>query len=60
MASIETRPCGSTGLQLPAVGLGCWAFGGGEFSSQTSDIGPATIAAGPDAHARVRRVNAET
>jgi myo-inositol catabolism protein IolS len=31
MASVETRPCGTSGLGLPAVGLGCWAFGGGEY-----------------------------
>jgi aryl-alcohol dehydrogenase-like predicted oxidoreductase len=28
---VETRPCGTSGLRLPAVGLGCWAFGGGEY-----------------------------
>ena len=38
MASIETRPCGSSGLQLPVVGLGCWAFGGGEYwGAQSQD-----------------------
>jgi aryl-alcohol dehydrogenase-like predicted oxidoreductase len=31
MAPVETRPCGTSGLRLPAVGLGCWAFGGGEY-----------------------------
>jgi myo-inositol catabolism protein IolS len=31
MAAVETRPCGTSGLRLPAVGLGCWAFGGGEY-----------------------------
>ena len=29
--AVETRPCGTSGLRLPAVGLGCWAFGGGEY-----------------------------
>jgi aryl-alcohol dehydrogenase-like predicted oxidoreductase len=29
--SVETRACGTSGLRLPAVGLGCWAFGGGEY-----------------------------
>jgi aryl-alcohol dehydrogenase-like predicted oxidoreductase len=29
--AIETRPCGTSGLRLPVVGLGCWAFGGGEY-----------------------------
>jgi myo-inositol catabolism protein IolS len=31
MAHVETRPCGQSGLRLPALGLGCWAFGGGEY-----------------------------
>ena len=31
MASVETRACGNSGLRLPVVGLGCWAFGGGEY-----------------------------
>jgi aryl-alcohol dehydrogenase-like predicted oxidoreductase len=25
------RQCGRTGLSLPALGLGCWGFGGGEY-----------------------------
>ncbi len=30
-SAIAQRPCGSTGLKLSALGLGCWAFGGGEY-----------------------------
>ena len=38
MAPVETRPCGSSGLNLSAVGLGCWAFGGGEYwGAQSQD-----------------------
>jgi myo-inositol catabolism protein IolS len=38
MAAVETRACGSSGLRLPAVGLGCWAFGGGEYwGAQSQD-----------------------
>jgi myo-inositol catabolism protein IolS len=29
--AIETRPCGAGGLSLPIMGVGCWAFGGGEY-----------------------------
>ncbi|HEX3720625.1 MAG TPA: aldo/keto reductase [Verrucomicrobiae bacterium] len=28
---IEIRPCGTAALKLPALGMGCWAFGGGEY-----------------------------
>ncbi|HXK09283.1 MAG TPA: aldo/keto reductase [Vicinamibacteria bacterium] len=28
---MELRDCGRSGLRLPALGLGCWAFGGGEY-----------------------------
>jgi aryl-alcohol dehydrogenase-like predicted oxidoreductase len=28
---MEIRACGHSGLQLSALGLGCWAFGGGEY-----------------------------
>lgn len=28
---METRPCGRSGLRLPKLGLGCWAFGGGAY-----------------------------
>jgi aryl-alcohol dehydrogenase-like predicted oxidoreductase len=28
---MEIRACGNSGLQLSALGLGCWAFGGGEY-----------------------------
>lgn len=37
---MEQRTCGSTGLQLPALGIGCWAFGGGKYwgSQDQSDV----------------------
>ena len=28
---METRECGRSGLKLSRLGLGCWAFGGGEY-----------------------------
>jgi myo-inositol catabolism protein IolS len=28
---MELRACGTTGLQLSALGLGCWQFGGGAY-----------------------------
>lgn len=28
---METRPCGDSGLRLPVLGLGTWAFGGGAY-----------------------------
>ena len=28
---MEIRNCGNSGLQLSALGLGCWSFGGGEY-----------------------------
>ena len=38
MAPALTRPCGTSGLRLPVVGLGCWAFGGGEYwGAQSQD-----------------------
>jgi len=30
-SGLPRRRCGQTGLELPALGLGCWAFGGGEY-----------------------------
>jgi aryl-alcohol dehydrogenase-like predicted oxidoreductase len=30
-ASLPFRPCGNSGLNLPVLGLGCWAYGGGEY-----------------------------
>jgi aryl-alcohol dehydrogenase-like predicted oxidoreductase len=29
--NVPLRRCGQSSLQLPALGLGCWAFGGGEY-----------------------------
>jgi aryl-alcohol dehydrogenase-like predicted oxidoreductase len=29
--TVATRPCGASGLDLPVLGLGCWAFGGGQY-----------------------------
>jgi myo-inositol catabolism protein IolS len=28
---IGTRRCGGSALRLPALGMGCWAYGGGEY-----------------------------
>lgn len=28
---MEWRDCGKFGLKLPALGIGCWSFGGGEY-----------------------------
>jgi hypothetical protein len=28
---MEQRECGRSGLRLSLLGLGCWAFGGGEY-----------------------------
>ena len=28
---METRRCGSSGLLLPVLGVGCWSFGGGSY-----------------------------
>ncbi|PIE36215.1 hypothetical protein CSA56_00945 [candidate division KSB3 bacterium] len=28
---MELRSCGTSGLELSALGLGCWAFGGGDY-----------------------------
>jgi len=29
--AIEVRPCGKSDLRLSALGMGCWAFGGGDY-----------------------------
>jgi aryl-alcohol dehydrogenase-like predicted oxidoreductase len=33
---METRMCGNSGLRLSVLGLGCWAFGGGEYWGEQS------------------------
>ncbi len=33
---METRACGNSGLRLSTLGLGCWAFGGGEYWGEQS------------------------
>jgi aryl-alcohol dehydrogenase-like predicted oxidoreductase len=37
---MELRECGHSGLKLPVLGLGCWAFGGGEYwgRQEQSDV----------------------
>jgi myo-inositol catabolism protein IolS len=30
-SKIESRPCGVFDLKLPALGMGCWAYGGGDY-----------------------------
>jgi myo-inositol catabolism protein IolS len=35
--AVPTRPCGTSGLTLPVMGLGCWAFGGGQYWGPQSD-----------------------
>lgn len=29
--TVQRRRCGNTSLELPALGVGCWSFGGGEY-----------------------------
>ena len=43
---METRACGKSGLVLPALGLGCWSFGGGAYWGECNQA---------DADAVVRR-----
>ena len=31
---METRKCGQSDLRLSVLGMGCWAFGGGEYWGQ--------------------------
>ena len=31
MHNMELRPCGKSKLSLPVLGMGCWAYGGGEY-----------------------------
>ena len=33
---MEQRQCGTSGLSLSALGMGCWAFGGGDYWGQQS------------------------
>lgn len=30
-SSVPSRSCGKHGLKLPILGMGCWAYGGGEY-----------------------------
>ena len=35
---MKYRECGNSGLKLPVLGLGCWAFGGGDYwGNQSQD-----------------------
>lgn len=35
---IEVRPCGKSSLRLTALGMGCWAYGGGDYwGAQSQD-----------------------
>jgi aryl-alcohol dehydrogenase-like predicted oxidoreductase len=31
MPVVELRPCGTSGLRLPGMAIGCWSFGGGDY-----------------------------
>ncbi len=37
---MKTRLCGSSGLELPVLGIGCWSFGGGKYwgSQDQNDV----------------------
>jgi len=37
---MEIRQCGNSSLKLPALGIGCWAFGGGDYwgAQEQSDV----------------------
>ena len=41
--SFEQRPCGTSGLQLPVLGIGCWAFGGGTYWGPQSQADVETV-----------------
>jgi aryl-alcohol dehydrogenase-like predicted oxidoreductase len=44
---LPVRACGSSGLSLPILGVGCWAFGGGEYwGPQSQDDVEAVVRAG--------------
>jgi aryl-alcohol dehydrogenase-like predicted oxidoreductase len=40
VSSMPVRRCGSSDLMLPVLGIGCWAFGGGEYwgAQSQSDV----------------------
>lgn len=49
MTTVDTRPCGTSGLRLPVLGLGCWAFGGGDYwGAQSQDDVDAVVHAALD------------
>jgi myo-inositol catabolism protein IolS len=31
MSAVDLRPCGTSGLRLPKMAIGCWSFGGGDY-----------------------------
>ena len=31
MSVVDLRPCGTSGLSLPKMAIGCWSFGGGNY-----------------------------
>lgn len=38
LTAIPVRSCGSSSLRLPILGIGCWAFGGGDYwGAQSQD-----------------------
>lgn len=39
---MRTRPFGSTGIEVPEIGLGCWAFGGAEHGNSYGPTEDAT------------------
>ncbi len=36
LSSVPARRCGSSDLQLPILGIGCWQFGGGDYWGEQS------------------------
>lgn len=43
LSSLAVRRCGSSDLMLPVLGLGCWAFGGGDYWGPQSQSDVDTI-----------------